>query len=66
MKYKIKNLSLYDIQTVDIDYLKKIINEKTTNKNIINLAKKEIKRRTIKRVINQQILTKKDIKYILF
>ena len=51
MKYKIQNLSLYDIQTVDIDYLKKIINEKTTNKNIINLAKKEIKRRNTKRII---------------
>jgi len=52
MKYKIKNLSLYDIQTVDIDYLKKIINEKTTNKKIINLAKQEIKRRNTRRLIN--------------
>ena len=53
MKYKIKNLSLYDIQRVDVDYLKKIINEKTTNKNIINLAKKEIKRRNSKRIIRE-------------
>tara|TARA_R100000278_G_C5424114_1_gene147680 strand:- start:64 stop:222 length:159 start_codon:yes stop_codon:yes gene_type:complete len=51
MKYEIKNLSLYDIQNVDIDYLKKIINEKTTDKNIINLAKEEIKRRNTKRPI---------------
>tara|TARA_B100000161_G_scaffold265263_1_gene240752 strand:+ start:3198 stop:3356 length:159 start_codon:yes stop_codon:yes gene_type:complete len=52
MKYKIKNLNLYDIKTVDIDYLKKIINEKTTDKKIINLAKQEIKRRNTRRLIN--------------
>ncbi len=51
MKYKIENLDLDIIKTVDIDYLKKIINEKTTDKNIINLAKKEIKRRNTKRII---------------
>tara|TARA_R100000353_G_scaffold12438_1_gene12870 strand:- start:559 stop:717 length:159 start_codon:yes stop_codon:yes gene_type:complete len=52
MKYQIKNLDLYDIRTVDIDYLKKIINEKTTDRNIVKLAQQEIKKRNIRRPIN--------------
>ena len=65
MKYKIENLDLDIIKTVDIDYLKKIINEKTTDKNIINLAKKRDKEKKYKKnYCNKntlKILTKKDI-----
>ena len=63
MEYKIKNLSLYDIQTVNIDYLKKIVKEKTTDKKIINLAKQEIKRRNTRRIINNSSLSKENINY---
>tara|TARA_B100000242_G_scaffold196993_1_gene142369 strand:- start:541 stop:726 length:186 start_codon:yes stop_codon:yes gene_type:complete len=58
MEYKIKDLTLYDIKTVNVNYLKKIINEKTTDKNVIKLAKQEIKRRNTKRLINNSLLSK--------
>ena len=58
MEYKIKDLTLYDIKTVNVNYLKKIINEKTTDKNVLKLAKQEIKRRNTKRLINNSLLSK--------